>query len=104
MQDPLSKADGYRKEAVKCYELAKSCSPGFLRDCYRRVAMQYLFMADGELKLAESQGNVISKQERLVTQGVMPCQTFEPRLTMSFQRSNWRNGWKVPPNSSDFLA
>jgi hypothetical protein len=38
-----------------------------LRDYYRRVAMQYLFMAEGELKLAESQGNIISKQERLVT-------------------------------------
>jgi len=44
-----------------------------VRDRYRRVAMQYLFMAEGELKLAESQGNIISKQERLVT-GVMPCQ------------------------------
>jgi hypothetical protein len=66
MQDSLSKADVYRKEAVNCYELAKSCSPGFLRDCYRRVAMQYLFMAEGELKLAESQGRV------------MPCQ----RLTI----------------------
>jgi hypothetical protein len=32
--------------------------------------------------------------------------TFDPRLVnyMSFQGSNWRNGWKVPPNSSDFLA
>jgi hypothetical protein len=67
MHDPFRKADRYRKEPVKCYELAKSCSPGFLRDCYRRVALQYLFTADGELKLAESQSNIISKQEGLDT-------------------------------------
>jgi hypothetical protein len=30
MPDPLSKADRYRKEAVKCYELAKSASPTLL--------------------------------------------------------------------------
>jgi hypothetical protein len=64
VQDPLSKADQYRKEAVKCYELAKSCSPGFLCDFYRRVGVHYLSMAEGELKLAESQGNFISKQSR----------------------------------------
>jgi hypothetical protein len=52
MPDPLSKADRYRKEAVKYYELAKSASPGFLRDCYRSVAVRYLIIAEGELKLA----------------------------------------------------
>jgi hypothetical protein len=49
MHDPLSKAVRYRKEAFKCYELAKSCSPGFLCDFYRRVALHYLSMAEGEL-------------------------------------------------------
>jgi hypothetical protein len=62
MQDPLSKANRYRQEAAKCYELAKSSSPSFLSDCYRRVAVQYLFMAEGELKLAEKQGHPIPKQ------------------------------------------
>jgi hypothetical protein len=51
--DPLSKADRYRKEAAKYYELAKSDSPAFLRGCYRQVVVKYLFMAEGELQLAE---------------------------------------------------
>jgi len=55
MQDPLSKADRYWKEAAKCYELAKSTSPTFLSGFYRQAAMQFLFMAEGELKVAERQ-------------------------------------------------
>jgi hypothetical protein len=55
MQDPLSKADRYWKEAAKCYELAKSTSPTFLSGFYRQTAMQFLFMAEGELRLAERQ-------------------------------------------------
>jgi hypothetical protein len=53
MQDALSKANRYRQEANRCYELAKRTSPGFLRDTYRKVAVQYLFMAEDELKVAE---------------------------------------------------
>jgi hypothetical protein len=53
MQDALSKANRYRQEANRCYELAKRSSPGFLRDTYRKVAVQYLFMAEGELQVAE---------------------------------------------------
>ena len=56
MPDPLSKADRYRKEAVKCYELAKSASP-LLSGFYRRVAVHYLFMADAELMLVEIKAN-----------------------------------------------
>jgi hypothetical protein len=55
MPDALSKAERYRKEAAKCYELAKDASPAFLSGFYRRVAVQYLFMAEGELKLVEKQ-------------------------------------------------
>jgi hypothetical protein len=62
MQDSLSKANRYRQEAAKCYELAKSSSPGFLSDCYRRVAVQYLFMAEGEMKLAEKHGRLVPEQ------------------------------------------
>jgi hypothetical protein len=58
MPDPLSKADRCRKEAAKCYELAKSASPEFLSGFYRRIAVQYLFMAEGELKLVEKQDRV----------------------------------------------
>jgi hypothetical protein len=57
VQDPLSRATHYRQEAAKCYELAKSASPGFLRECYRRVASQYLFLAEDELKLVEQRSH-----------------------------------------------
>jgi hypothetical protein len=62
MHDPVTKADHYRQAAAKCYELAKSSSPEFLRDCYRRVAVQYLFMAEEELKQAERRGGAIPDQ------------------------------------------
>jgi len=62
MPDPLNKADRYRKEAVKCYELAKSASPAVLSGFYRRIAAHYLFMAEAELKLVEKEGSLISKQ------------------------------------------
>jgi hypothetical protein len=46
MQDPLDRADHYRKEAVKCHELAKCAQPAFLADFYRRIAVRYMFMAE----------------------------------------------------------
>jgi hypothetical protein len=45
-------------QAVKCYELAKNASPEFPSGFYRRIAVQYLFMAEGELKLVEKQDRV----------------------------------------------
>lgn len=55
MQDPLSNAHLYWKEAAKCYELAKSASPAFLSGgFYRQAAAQFLCLAEGELKLAET--------------------------------------------------
>jgi hypothetical protein len=69
MQDPLSKANYYRQEAAKCYELAKCASPGFLRDCYRRVAAQYLFLAEDELKLIEQQSHLAASEKRAAAAG-----------------------------------
>ena len=60
MLDPLSKADRYRKEAAKCYELAKNASPAFRSGYYQRIAVQCLFMAERELKLAEREHSVSS--------------------------------------------
>jgi hypothetical protein len=57
MQDPLNRADHYRREAVKCHELAKSAQPAFLGDFYRRIAVRYMFMAEDVLKEAGAQGN-----------------------------------------------
>ena len=57
MQDPLNRADHYRKEAVKCHELAKYAQPAFLGDFYRRVAVRYMFMAEDVLKESRAQGD-----------------------------------------------
>jgi hypothetical protein len=46
MTDPLGKAEQYRQEAAKCYELAEAARPPYLGDVYRRVAIRYLFMAE----------------------------------------------------------
>jgi hypothetical protein len=71
--DSLSKADRYRKEATKCYELAKNASPAFLGDCYRRVAVQYLFMAEAEQKLAEQQARSSGRGMDAAGEGGEPC-------------------------------
>jgi hypothetical protein len=57
MQDPLNRADHYRKEAVRCHELAKYAQPAFLGDFYRRIAVRYMFMAEDLLKEARAQGD-----------------------------------------------
>jgi hypothetical protein len=45
MRDPLSKAEHYRKLAVKYRELAKFAQPTYLGDFYRGIAVRYAFMA-----------------------------------------------------------
>jgi hypothetical protein len=56
MTDPLGKADQYRQEAAKCYELAKLARPAYLGDVYRRVAIRYLFMAEDISRWPERHG------------------------------------------------
>jgi hypothetical protein len=66
MGDPLSraetKADHYRKEAVKYHELAKLARPTYLGDFYRRIAVRYLFMAEDISKWAERQPDALPNQ------------------------------------------
>jgi hypothetical protein len=57
MQDPLRKADHYRKKAAKYGELAKTTHPAYLGDFYRGVAVRYLFMAEDVSKRTEKQRN-----------------------------------------------
>ena len=45
MRDPLSRAEHYRKLAVKYRELAKFAQPAYLGDFYRGIAVRYAFMA-----------------------------------------------------------
>jgi hypothetical protein len=74
MQDALSKANRYRQEANRCYELAKRSSPGFLRDTYRKVAVQYLFMAEDELQVAEKKD---AESRKVVIPDVAPSGASE---------------------------
>jgi Protein of unknown function (DUF2778) len=45
MRDPLSRAEHYRKLALKYHELAKFAQPAYLGDFYRGVAVRYVIMA-----------------------------------------------------------
>jgi hypothetical protein len=48
--DSVSKVERYRKEAIRCAELAKEASPPFLAEIYRKIAVRYVFMAEELLK------------------------------------------------------
>jgi hypothetical protein len=64
MQDPLDRADHYRKKATECGELAKYAQPAFLGDFYRRIAMRYAFMAEEILKEARARGEIANEADR----------------------------------------
>jgi hypothetical protein len=55
-EDALSKAERYRKAANRYGELAKQAEPGYLGEVYRKIAVQYLFMARDLWKWRERQG------------------------------------------------
>jgi hypothetical protein len=62
MQNPLARAEHYRKEAAKCHELAKYARPAYLGDFYRRVATRYLSMAQDILRQACVRGDIVPKR------------------------------------------
>jgi hypothetical protein len=45
MQDQLSRAERYRKEAAKYRQRAKFAEPAYLGDFFRQVAVRYMFTA-----------------------------------------------------------
>ena len=59
MQDEVSKAERYRKEANKYGDLAKNAHPAYLGDFYRKVAVRYVFMAEELLRQAERRLDVV---------------------------------------------
>jgi hypothetical protein len=67
MQDALSKAERYRKEAKKYAELAKTASPAFLAQIYRKVAVRYVFMAEALQKGLERHGDAIERADRMIS-------------------------------------
>jgi hypothetical protein len=64
MQDPWDRADHYRREGIKCHELAKSAEPSFLGDFYRRIAVRYMFMAEEILNEARARGEIANEANR----------------------------------------
>jgi hypothetical protein len=46
MQDPVTKAEHYRKAANKYGEMAKQAEVNYIAEIYRKVAMRYVFMAE----------------------------------------------------------
>jgi hypothetical protein len=66
MKDASSKAEWYRKEANKYAELAKTASPAFLAQVYRRVAVRYVFMAEELLKGPDRDGDAIERADQMI--------------------------------------
>jgi hypothetical protein len=64
MQDPWDRADHYREEAMKCHELAKHAELAYLGEFYRRVAVRYMFMAEGILNEARARGEIADQTGR----------------------------------------
>jgi hypothetical protein len=56
MWDPLSRAEHYRKLAIKYRELAKFARPAYLGDFYRGIAVRYAFMAQEVSERANKDG------------------------------------------------
>jgi hypothetical protein len=46
MQDPVTKAERYRKAANKYAEMAKQAEADYVAEIYRKVAVRYVLMAE----------------------------------------------------------
>jgi hypothetical protein len=65
MQDPVNKAERYRREANKCAELAKSVSPAFLGKIYQKIAERHVFMAEELLRGPERDVDAFERADHL---------------------------------------
>jgi hypothetical protein len=63
----LSRAERYRKLAVKYHELGKFARPPYLGDFYRGVAVRYAFMAQEASERARKQSELGTEQTELPT-------------------------------------
>jgi hypothetical protein len=71
MQDPLDRADHYRKKAMECHGLAKHGQLAFVREFYRRHAVRYMFTAEDILNEARARGE-IEAPSRVVATSARP--------------------------------
>jgi hypothetical protein len=58
MQDPVTKAEHYRKAASKYGEMAKQAEVDYVAEIYRKVAVRYVFMAEDLLNWSERRREV----------------------------------------------
>jgi hypothetical protein len=58
MQDPVTKAEHYRKAANKYGEMAKQADVDYVAEIYRKVAVRYVFMAEHLLNWSERRREV----------------------------------------------
>jgi hypothetical protein len=58
MQDPMTKAEHYRKAANKYGEMAKQAEVDYVAEIYRKVAVRYVFMAEDLLNWSERRREV----------------------------------------------
>jgi hypothetical protein len=63
--DSVSKVERYRKEAIRCAELAEEVSPPFL--VYRKVAVRYVFMAEELLKGPARNEDAFERADRMIS-------------------------------------
>jgi hypothetical protein len=67
MQDPVKKAERYRREANKCAELAKSVNPAFLGEIYQKIAVRHVFIAEELLRGPERDINAVEGADHLTS-------------------------------------
>jgi hypothetical protein len=58
MQDPVTKAERYRKAANKYGEMAKHAEVDYVAEIYRKVAVRYVLMAEDLLNWSERRREV----------------------------------------------
>jgi hypothetical protein len=73
VRDNLSKAERYRKLAVKYHELGKFAQPAYLGDFYRGVAVRYTFMAQEASERAEKAERVRHGANRIAHGQLSRC-------------------------------
>jgi hypothetical protein len=73
-----SRAERYRKLAVKYHELGKFARPAYLGDFYRGVAVRYTFMAQEASERAEKAEPVRHGANRIAHGQLSRCEEGQP--------------------------
>jgi hypothetical protein len=68
MDDPMRRAERYRKVAAEYDDLADGAASPFFRAYFLQIAQQYRERADGELPIIEEDGAPLASQSRAHSQ------------------------------------